>query len=71
MTEGDTALHIAAESGQVRFMAELLKANPDVNALTPNRETPLHRATFYSNVDIVLLLLKSGADMLAGDKLGF
>lgn len=51
-------------------MLELLKLNPDVNALTPNRETPLHRATFHSNVEIVLLLLKSGADMLAGDKLG-
>lgn len=44
--------------------------NPDINAMSNDRESALHRAVIYGHVDIILLLLKAGADMLAPDKLG-
>lgn len=56
--------------GNARFVAELLKMNPDINAMSNDRESALHRAVIYGHVDIILLLLKAGADMLAPDKLG-
>lgn len=47
---------------QLRSLALILAAKPDVNALTSNGETALHWASFRGRTGMVRLLLEAGAD---------
>lgn len=80
-----TALMAAARSGKPDVVAEILKYHPDVNARAPNLQTALSFATenWYSRgseseqemlekqrADVVVMLLKAGADPHLADKEG-
>jgi ankyrin repeat protein len=56
--DGDTCLHIAALSGNVRAVALLIKAGLDVNLQGDMGYTPLHYA---GNKEVANLLLANGA----------
>lgn len=80
-----TTLMAAARSGKPDVVAEILKYHPDVNARAPNLQTALSFATenWYSRgpedeqamlekqrADVVVMLLKAGADPHLADKEG-
>jgi uncharacterized protein YwqG len=55
---GDTALHHVTSAA---FAKELLAGGADVNAKTKRGETPLHAAAEAKNLELVELLIESGA----------
>jgi ankyrin len=60
--KGFTVLHIAAKYGHVTTMRLLVHAknvNPDIEGT--NGLTPLHIATHYNNLDVILVLLENNA----------
>ena len=62
-SEGWTALHYAASSGQGELVARLIKAGAPLNAVTRDRGwTPLTRAAFRSCPHVIEALLAAGAD---------
>ena len=64
--DGITALHLAAERGDVEAVQELLDTGADVGAGTRiGRYTPLHLAARGGHGAVVTLLLDAGADPLA------
>lgn len=65
---GESALHCAAFWGRDAIARRLIKAGADVNALTDRKSTPLHDAARMTNVEVVCLLLKNGADPNGRDK---
>lgn len=60
--DGDTALHGAAETGNVEIMRRLLDKGADPNAKNKLGGTPLMWAAVYGNDDAAQLLLSRGAD---------
>lgn len=58
---GNTALHIVAQTKSVKLAKTLLKYNALENVLNNSKETPLDLAAIASNFEICLLLLKSGS----------
>lgn len=67
--DGSTALHWAAncEASYTKF---LLEQGVDVNAVDDQLSTPLHRAAYYENLEVLELLIASGANLDAQDKYG-
>ena len=65
--EGQTALHVAAGSGDERLTKTLLLARARIDARETNGATPLHLAVNWGHVRVVGLLLDSGADVEARD----
>lgn len=64
--DGMTALHWAAEHGDVRMANALLKAHASVKAVTrEGNYTPLHVASKNGNAAVVRALIKAGADVNA------
>jgi ankyrin repeat protein len=64
--DGMTALHWAAERGDVKMANELLKAHASVKAVTREASyTPLHIASKNGNAAVVRALLNAGADVKA------
>ena len=64
--DGITALHLAAERGDIEAVQALLDAGADVGAGTRiGSYTPLHLAARGGHGDVVALLLEAGADPLA------
>lgn len=59
---GWTALHYAASSGNVDIVKALLARSADVNALSPNRTTPLMMAARSDHADACRLLVAQNAD---------
>lgn len=62
---GNTALHAAANNGNVKLVVELLKSpNINVNYQNPQCENaaPIHLAVMHSHSGVVDELLKAGAD---------
>lgn len=68
--DGDTALHGAAEIGNVETTRLLLAKGADVNAKNKVGGTPLMWAAVFGNDDVVLELLKHGADPRLKDEDG-
>jgi uncharacterized protein len=68
--DGDTALHGAAQSGNVEIMRLLLDKGADPNAKNKVGGTPLMWAAVYGNDDAARLLLSRGADASLKDNDG-
>ena len=72
--DGWTALHFAAEKGDMDEVERLLAAGANVDARTtggfPRNSTPLSIAAFYDHLDVMRLLLDRGADIEARDNKG-
>jgi ankyrin repeat protein len=60
--EGWTPLHYAATGPNTELLAMLLDSGADINALAPNRNTPLMMAARYGPEENVKLLVQRGAD---------
>ncbi|MEX1012086.1 MAG: ankyrin repeat domain-containing protein [Waddliaceae bacterium] len=58
-----TALHIAAQFGDLKFVKDLLEKGADVAAIWDEGITPLHLAAQNGHLDIVLELLKFGINV--------
>ena len=65
-----TALHEAAESGDIAKVKKLLEAGAAVEARAEHGRTALHYAAGKGHFVIVKLLLEAGADVEARDKDG-
>lgn len=64
-SDGDGALHIAAEAGNLEAVRLLLGAGAPVDGRNDNGETPLHIAAFFGQLDICRLHVDSGATVNA------
>ena len=61
--DGATALHVAANFGQVGFTQMLLERGARTNDQDPEGETPLHWAVHGQHHQNIRLLLEHGADV--------
>ncbi len=68
--EGKTALHIAAENGQLGFVRYLLDRSAPVNAKDISSSTPLHGAVREGYLECARVLLDAGADPNQQDSSG-
>ena len=68
--DGDTALHGAAETGNVEIMRLLLDKGANLNAKNKQGGTPLMWAAVFGNDDAVRLLLSRGANASLKDNDG-
>ncbi|CAE8620836.1 unnamed protein product [Polarella glacialis] len=62
---GETAVHIAAASGNLLALRALLDCRADPNAEDHIRETPMHYAAMTGMLGSIQLLLKYGAEPMA------
>lgn len=67
---GDTPLHCAVSHRNKNSVVALIQNNSNINQINLNLETPLHIAGYYSNIGIMRILLKAGADLYAEDNRG-
>ncbi len=58
----DTLLHIAARTGQIDEVVELIACGANVNQAGDMGFTALHQAAMKGRAEVVALLLKSGAN---------
>ena len=61
---GWTPLHYAASGGHVALIRLLLEHHAYIDAMSPNRTTPLMMASMYGSPAAVQALLEEGADPL-------
>lgn len=61
LQDGRTALHIAAEKGQIQATRSLLKAGANTNVYDKKGNSPLHEASQRGHKQIVRLLLEDNA----------
>lgn len=65
----NTPLHFAILNGAYYSVCELLKISTiDMNAPGEFEQTPLHKAVIVGNLDLIKLLINSGADPLMVDE---
>lgn len=69
-SEGETALHEAAEEGHLEVCQYLIDNGARVNAVDDDGETPLHEAASEGRLDVVKLLFLSGARINPRDREG-
>ncbi|MFT7811579.1 serine/threonine-protein phosphatase 6 regulatory ankyrin repeat subunit B-like isoform X1 [Arapaima gigas] len=68
---GMTPLHLSAQNGSNRLVQLLVKTHlASIDALTLNKETPLHLAALYGQLDVCSILLDMKADVNACDTHG-
>ena len=67
LQEGDAAIHLTTEDGDLEATRVLLSAGCDVNVARNNGCTPLHLAAEEGYPDIVKALVDAGADLHAQD----
>jgi uncharacterized protein len=65
-TNGDTLVMLASYYGHERAVAALIERGADVDRHNSRGQTPLAGAVFKNETTIVELLLRAGADPLAG-----
>lgn len=67
---GNTALHLACDSGNVATVQALLGAGKKITLRTKNREgqTPLHNAVCLGEVEMVKALMAAGGRLDVKDK---
>jgi hypothetical protein len=66
---GWAPLHYAASGGHAEVVRLLLAHSAYIDALSPNKTTPLMMAAMYGNSEVVELLITEGADLrLKNDK---
>lgn len=64
LQKGSTPLHIAAINNNVEIAKIIMKNNEDtVHTVNDLGWTPLHTASHYGSRDMIILLLKEGADL--------
>ncbi len=68
--EGKAPLHIAAATGSVDMVNEILKRGAKINMKLPNGQTALHWAAQNNRTFIINLLLKNKASINAQDNAG-
>lgn len=68
---GETALHQAAEYGNIEVAEKLLRCGAETNLQNHDGETPLHIACVKENRDMVQLLLRSKADITLTTRAGY
>jgi ankyrin repeat protein len=61
-------LHLAAQDGDVERVAQLLKDDYQTNVFDELGKTPLHYAVERGHLDVIRILLASGADINAHDE---
>ena len=66
--EGATAIHKAAQNGNIKCLALLISAKGAVNAEDRLGRTPAWRAACYGHLDAIKLLFEAGADLQKEDK---
>jgi len=64
-TDGDNSLHFAARRNDLRIAKALIDAGIEVNKAGDLGYTPLHIASMAGNLEMVKLLVASGADLFA------
>jgi uncharacterized protein len=64
-TDGDNALHVAVRRNDRKIAKALIDAGIDVNKAGDLGYTPLHVASMAGNLEMVKLLVASGADLFA------
>jgi len=52
-----TPLHMAAVKGDLRIVELLVEKGAEVEVLTHDQQTPLHKACLYNNVECIKFLL--------------
>ncbi|GFH10536.1 achain crystal structure of engineered northeast structural genomics consortium target, partial [Haematococcus lacustris] len=67
---GCTALHFAADRGQLQTARQLLAAGVDPDCVDEDGQTALHYAALCGHEKIAQLLLEAGADERAVDHAG-
>ncbi len=65
-----TAMHVAADSGQIEIGRLLAEQRIDLNATDSAGRTALHLAAIKDRADFVELLAKKGADVKIADRFG-
>lgn len=63
---GDTAVHIAAQKGNLLHLEVLVGAGAEVNLLNDNALCPLYLAILNNHIDCVHVLLEAGAQAFFG-----
>jgi ankyrin repeat protein len=63
-----SALHCAAQKGQVDAARLLIEANACVHMLNNEKRTPLHWAAINGHSDVALLLIQQNAAVNAADQ---
>eukprot|EP00929_Paragymnodinium_shiwhaense_P093580 TRINITY_DN5377_c0_g1_i1.p1 TRINITY_DN5377_c0_g1~~TRINITY_DN5377_c0_g1_i1.p1 ORF type:complete len:1219 (-),score=348.41 TRINITY_DN5377_c0_g1_i1:124-3744(-) len=67
---GRTAMHLAAERGQLYVLDVLMKLAPSLEARTNDDWTPLHSAVFHGQVNCANKLIDAAANINAQEKYG-
>ena len=67
---GQTALHLAARTGQAGFVRHLIAAGAPVDARDADGNTPLHRAVGSGRREAAQVLIAAGADVNAATRFG-
>jgi ankyrin repeat protein len=60
-SDGDTALHVAADKGHIEVARALLQAGANARKSNDQGQTPLHKASGEGHIEIVRALLEAGA----------
>jgi len=66
----NTALHLAAQNGQIGVAQKLIEAGANVNAPNAHKHIPLHLAAQNGHLNLSKLLVQSGTDLDFKDLIG-
>ena len=61
-TTRENMLHIACYDGEAKLVQSILEEGTDPDCFDIHRQTPLMKASLKGHLEVVVLLLKSGAN---------